>query len=84
MWLTRSTAKYLELLLGSLESAELSEAIDNFDPSCIFAKNISSTAEGIAVSVLVKEESYKRLKTIFDPISDEYMFQQFAINLGES
>lgn len=84
VWLTRSTAKYLELLLGSIEGAELSEAIDSFDPSSISTENISSTAEGIAVPVLVKETSYKKLKTIFEPISDEYMFQQLAINLGEN
>ncbi len=84
VWLTRSTAKYLELLLGSLEGDELSEAIDNFNPSSISTENISSTAEEIAVPVIVREESYKRLKTIFDPVSDEYIFQQLAVNLGES
>ncbi|MFU8788010.1 MAG: hypothetical protein ACNA7G_03215 [Methylobacter sp.] len=83
VWLTRSTAKYLELLLGSLESDELSEVIEKFDPSSISTENRSSTADEIAVSILVREESYKKLKTIFNPISDEYMFQQLAINLGE-
>ncbi len=83
VWLTRSTAKYLELLLGSIEGVELSEAIDNFDPSSISTQKTSSPEEEIAVPVLVKEDSYKKLKTIFDPISDEYMFQQLAINLGD-
>lgn len=83
VWLTRSTAKYLELLLGSLDSDELSKAIDNFIPNAIDIENKASTSEDIAVPILVKADAYKKLKTLFTYPSDEYMFQQLAIKLGE-
>lgn len=84
VWLTRSTAKYLELLLGSLDSEVLSEAIDSFDLSASAELSDSTVAERIAVPVLIKERSYEKLKTLYPPLSDEYMLQQFAIHLGEN
>jgi hypothetical protein len=84
VWLTRSTAKYLELLLGSLDVERLSNAIDDFSFENSTEENIITTAENIAIPIFIKEESYSKLKTLFDPISDEYMLQQFAINLGEN
>ncbi|MCP4489515.1 MAG: hypothetical protein GY820_19700 [Gammaproteobacteria bacterium] len=84
VWLTRSTAKYLELLLGSLDSEILSEAIDSFDSSTSSDLSDSTIAERIAVPVLIKESSYEKLKTLYPPLSDEYMLQQFAIHLGEN
>lgn len=84
VWLTRSTAKYLELLLGSLDSEVLSEAIDSFDISKSSELSDSTIAERIAVPVLIKEGSYEKLKTLYPPLSDEYMLQQFAIHLGEN
>jgi hypothetical protein len=82
VWLTRSTAKYLELLLGSLDSDDLSKAIDNFIPNPINIENKASVTEDIAVPILVKADAYNKLKTLFTPTSDEYMFQQLAIKLG--
>ncbi len=84
VWLTRSTAKYLELLLGSLDVERLSNAIDDFSFENSTEENIITTAENIAIPIFIKKESYSKLKTLFDPISDEYMLQQFAINLGEN
>ncbi|GLR65296.1 hypothetical protein [Marinospirillum insulare] len=84
VWLTKSTAKYLELLLGSLDSEVLSEAIDSFDINKNFELSDSNVAEKIAVPVLVKESSYEKLKILYPPLSDEYMLQQFAIHLGEN
>ncbi len=84
VWLTRSTAKYLELLVGSLEGDVLSKVIDSFELKTISSEESLSTAEEIAVPIFVKEASYTKLKTIFEPISDEYMFQQLAISLGEN
>jgi hypothetical protein len=82
VWLTRSTAKYLELLLGSLDSDKLSQAIDEFDIQGLVSQENVAISESIAVKVLIKEDSYSKLKTLFEPISDEYMLQQFAIQLG--
>jgi len=84
VWLTRSTAKYLELLLGSLDTERLSNAIDDFDVDNTITQDNVATSEAIAVPVLIKENSYSKLKTLFTPISDEYMLQQFAIQLGEN
>lgn len=82
VWLTRSTAKNLELLLGSLDTEKLSNAIDQFNGKETVAQDDFTAAESIAVPILIKECSYSKLKTIFKPISDEYMLQQFVIQLG--
>lgn len=83
VWLTSSTAKYLELLLGGLDSDKLSNAILEFDPSAEDKEIVSkSVIESIAIPVHIKEEAYKRLMELYDPISDEYMLQQFAIDFG--
>lgn len=82
VWLTRSTAKNLELLLGSLDTEKLSNAIDQFNGKETVTQDGFTTAESIAVPILIKESSYSKLKTIFTPISDEYMLQQFVIQLG--
>ena len=84
VWLTRSTAKYLETLLGGFESSSLSMAIIEYECSGQLSK-VSGTqaqAEDIAVPVRVTKEAYKKLKASYDNISDEYIFQQFAIDFG--
>lgn len=83
VWLTKSTAKYLELLLGSLDTDVLSQAIDEFNLTSESKIGHNSVAETIAVPVLIKEYSYKKLKTLFDSINDEHLIQQFAMIIGE-
>ena len=83
VWLTKSTAKYLELLLGSLDIDVLSQAIDEFNLTSESKIGHKSVAETIAVPVLIKEYSYKKLKTLFDSINDEHLIQQFAMLIGE-
>lgn len=86
VWLTKSTASWLERLYGSLDSTTLSDAILKNTPQSI--KNELQTefiqAEEIAVPIKISEQAYNRLKEIFDPISDEYLLQQFAIESGEA
>jgi hypothetical protein len=85
VWLTKSTAKYLELLLGGLDSKSISDAIIKF-------KGISQekddtefiNATDVATVVEISTEAYNKLQKIYDPISDEYMLQQFAIDLGST
>ncbi len=84
VWLTRSTAKYLELLLGSLDAEELSSAISNFEPLEKCTTENSSSVDDIAVQIYVNNDAYEKLKRIYASTSDEYMFQQFAIDLGGS
>ena len=86
VWLTKSTAKYLELLLGSLDSDAISTAIANYSPADPDQEQVSDKfpeAEDIAVPVNITLEAYEKLKSLYVQISDEYMLQQFAINLGE-
>lgn len=83
VWLTRSTAKYLELLLGSLDGQELSEAIESFNFESNTSIETNSVIEGMAIPVLITESSYNKLKELFPNISDEYMVQQFAVAFNE-
>lgn len=83
VWLTISTAKYLELLLGDLSTGKLSEAIKSVEIIEKKAKKLEISASDIAIPLLIEENAYKKLKTTFEPISDEYMFQQLATVLGE-
>lgn len=74
----------MELLLGSLDTDVISQAIDDFNSSRTLEETGVTIAETIAVSVFIKESSYEKLKKLYPPISDEYLFQKFAIHLGES
>jgi hypothetical protein len=90
VWLTRSTSKYLELLLGDLSTDSLSQAILEFeleeevegDPQT--AQGGFLTARDIAIPVKISKDAYRKLNTLFEPVSDEYLFQQFAIVLGSN
>ncbi len=85
VWITKSTAKYLELLLGSLSSEALSEAIEKLSLNVDSNKNEEANkAENLATPVFITSSAYQKLKESFTYISDEYMVQQFAINLGET
>ena len=41
-------------------------------------------ASDVATAIEISTEAYKKLQTIYDPISDEYMLQQFAMDLGST
>ena len=85
VWLTKSTAKYLELLYGSLDEITLTKAILNFNPQD--RKEITQdfySGEDIAVPVKISVDAYKRLRDIFDAISDEDLLQQFALTSSVS
>lgn len=84
VWLTKSTAKYLELLLGDLDSASVSKAIIDFKGTVNESSTEFIDALDIATPVEITEEAYKKLRTIYEPISDEYMLQQFAMDLGST
>jgi hypothetical protein len=83
VWLTKSTAKYLELLLGDLNSKSVSDAIITFTEVILEKpKDNFLMAKDISTAIEISQEAYNKLKTIYDPISDEYMLQQFAMDLG--
>lgn len=86
IWLTKSTAKYLELLVGSLASEELSNAIDDFNLNKnqnLVKDELVNSPHDIAIAVEIRKSAYQKLKESFTPISDEYLMQQFAMKLGE-
>jgi hypothetical protein len=83
VWITKSTAKYLELLLGSLETKCISRAIEEFSPSEISSEEVEKIADSIASSVYITSSAYEKLKSLYNSISDEYMLQKFALQLGE-
>ncbi len=55
VWLTRSTVKYLELLIGSLDTSELSKAIDNFQLPDAENSESQSEADELPVHMFVKK-----------------------------
>jgi len=84
VWLTKSTAKYLELLLGSLDELSISNSINSFEIKDEHNDIERSSPEELAVPVYVQVAAYEKLKQLFpNNISDEYLFQQLAISLGE-
>lgn len=83
VWLTRSTAKYLERILGSLSVDAMSDAIMKVERLEAASQSDFVTAEDIALPLRVSAKAYQRLSEIYEPISDEYMFQQLTIDLGK-
>lgn len=83
IWLTKSTAKYLELLYGALDAKTLSKAILSFNPEARAetAKKFF-VGEDIAVPIRISVPAYKKLWQIFSASSDEDLLQQFALNSG--
>ena len=86
VWLTKSTAKYLELLLGDLSSDSLSRAILEYEPEADreqaeAREDIFTQPRDIAVPIKISKDAYRKLNSLFDPISDEYLFQQLATSL---
>lgn len=80
VWLSKSTAKYLELLYGPLTDGALSDAILAFDPQAKVATATAFvTGEDIAVPVHISAPAYRKLTEIFGSTSDEELLQQFAL-----
>lgn len=83
VWLTKSTAKYLELLYGGLDSKTLSEAILSFNPGERSEDERKFfIGEDIAVPVKISAHAYQKLLNIFNASSDEDLLQQFALDSG--
>lgn len=86
VWLTKTTAQYLELLLGGLDKDSLSEAIRRVcmvKPGRNQLVSDTVSVNDIAVPVMIDTKDYDVLKNNFEYISDEYIFQQLAIKLSE-
>ena len=85
VWLTKSTAKYLELLLGSLDEAVISQAIDRWQPDNAVADAATAVyATDLAVPVTISIDAYHKLRSWCELEPDEIVFQKFAMALGEA
>ncbi len=84
VWLTKSTAAYLELLVGELSCDALSSAILNAEYHNESCNKDFVLANDRGTSVIITSEAYSRLRSNFKPISDEYLFQQLAMQLGSN
>lgn len=83
VWMTKSTANYLSMLVGSFDSEVVSKAILDFDWSSVESgKNDFVSPRDIAMPLYVSEKAYKKLKLHYGEVSDEYLFQQFSLDFG--
>ena len=83
VWLTRSTAKYIELLIGGIDEPILSKAIDEFIKTEEELKNdINAVPSDLAVPITVSKKAYEKLKLLYPDLCDELVFQSFAIHFG--
>lgn len=83
VWVTRTTALLLENLLGCpLETAALSAAILNAKPMSKEAEQLTLAEGKKATALEITEEAYTYLRAAFPGVSDEHMFQIFAMSLA--
>ncbi len=84
VWLTKSTAKYLELLFGGLDIDTLSDAILKLSDKHIVIDSPPESSKDfinpndIAIPIRVSQSAYRHLKNHVKYVSDEQMFQDFA------
>lgn len=85
VWLTNSTAKYLERILGGLEEERITRAILNLRISeSKSTSNVSLvTPSEFGRPVFLSSQAYEKLKRRFDSESDEYLFQQLTMQLDQ-
>jgi hypothetical protein len=79
VWITRSTAKFLETRIGSLATDELSARILEYSP-CKVGDNAGSYAKAadLAIPIRISVQAYEHLKGSIEYISDEQLLQVFA------
>jgi hypothetical protein len=80
VWITRSTAKFLESHIGSLDFEILSQRILQYNPNQIEeASGHYAQATDFAIPVKISLSAYKYLKSRIESyVSDEQMIQVFA------
>lgn len=81
VWITRSTAKFLELHLGDLDTEGLSERILKYAPVDELDSGDFAEPSDLAIPVKISMVAYKHLRETVSYISDEQMFQVFAQSL---
>ena len=79
VWITRSTAKFLELRIGLLNPGILSERILAYNPLAVREERGKyAVPSDLAIPVRISLDAYNHLRSLVDYVSDEQMFQEFA------
>lgn len=80
VWITRSTAKFLESKVGSLTTFELSNKILEYSPLILEGEEPSAfvKASDLAIPIKISISAYEHLKGSIKYVSDEQMLQTFA------
>lgn len=81
VWVTKSTAKYLELMVGSLEPDVLSAKFLSFSPVGEEHCGEFEGADSLAVPIVVSTEAYDHLKSCFEYVSDEKLIQDYVLSI---
>jgi hypothetical protein len=76
VWLTPTTASFLKHLIGSLETAALSEAIKQAASKVSVEETPAESFGETAIPVLVTPQDYSLLHARFKGVSDEHLIQQ--------
>jgi hypothetical protein len=74
VWLTRSTARELERLIGSLDVDAISDALLRVVDALDAAGNEVTTFDETGISVAVREDAYAALVNAIPGVSDEHCF----------
>ena len=75
IWITRSTARFLEQALGSLDTDCVSEAIVAAAQEMPAEASAHGDEDQAAVSLVITAEAYSALNSAFSGVSDEHMVQ---------
>ena len=81
IWITASTARELQQILGDLSSEKISDAILQ---TAVGAKGMLKESNGqfeVAVSLQITSHAYKLLAEVFPGVSDEHMLQHLVQHL---
>lgn len=78
VWLTSSTAKDLERLVGSLNTEMVSDAVLHAVEKKVYGTEQNAvTLEETGISITLREDAYRALVEAFPGVNDEHCFRHF-------
>jgi len=83
IWVTLSTARELERLIGGLETVRLSKTIVELAGRLEAVEDFDATVDNEARPLVITNEAYIALQNAFEGVSDEHRLQLFAAYLRE-
>ena len=81
VWITESTARELERLLGNLDIETISKAVLKTAQQVTMLDDIAQAQKEAAKSILITDEAYQVLQSALPGVSDEHSFQLLAQHL---